>query len=145
MCHIAILYWSKNSVINNFYIKLFSSMQINNISTLVKLVLFVLQVSYIRFHLIQTNNIRLISVWYSDAIVAFFKLKVSSLKGLCAVFYSMNLIVPTHGPVSYLLELNRRRTNPEWYCLPSLNVAANLISSLKKYDQAISNRNKYIP
>lgn len=144
MCHITILYWSKNSVINNFYIKLFSSMQINNISSC-GTVLFVLQVSYIRFHLIQKNNVRLISVWYSDAIVAFFKLKVSSLKGLCAVFYSMNLIVPTHGPVSYLLELNRRRTNPEWYCLPSWNVAANLISSLKKYDQAISNRNKYIP
>lgn len=144
MCHITILYWSKNSVINNFILNC-SLLCKSIIFPLVELVLFVLQVSYIRFHLIQKNNVRLISVWYSDAIVAFFKLEVSSLKGLCAVFYSMNLIVPTHGPVSYLLELNRRRTNPEWYCLPSWNVAANLISSLKKYDQAISNRNKYIP
>lgn len=63
---------SQNSVISIFYVKLFSSMQINNISTLVKLVLFVLQVSYIRFHVIKTNNIRLITVSYSDAIGAFF-------------------------------------------------------------------------
>lgn len=128
MCHITILYWSKNSVINNFYIKLFSSMQINNISSCGTCL--VLQVSYIRFHLIQKNNVRLISVWYSDAIVAFFKLKVSSLKRLCAVFDSMDLIGPTHGPVSYYLWLNRRRTNPIWYCLPSW-LSANLISSLK--------------
>lgn len=78
-------------------------MQINNISTLVKLVLFVLQVSCICFHVIKTNNIRLITVSYSDAIGAFLKFKVSSRKGLCAVFDSMDLIVPTHGPVSYYL------------------------------------------
>lgn len=114
-----------------------------------ELVLFVLQVSYIRFHLIQTNNIRLINVWYSDAIGAFFKLEVSSLKGLCAEFYCMNLIVPTHGPVSCYLWLNRRRTNPEWYCLPSWNLSANLISSLKfilsgqKYDQTILKKNTF--
>lgn len=78
-------------------------MPINNISTIVELVLFVLQVSYIRFHVIKTNNIRLITVSYNDAIGAFFKFKVSSLKRLCAVFDNMDLIGPTHGPVSYYL------------------------------------------
>lgn len=110
-------------------------MQINNISTLVELVLFVLQVSYICFHVIKTNNIRLITVSYSDAIGAFFKFKVSSLKGLCAVFDSMDLIVPTHGPVSYYLWLNRRRTNPIWYCLPSWNYQQILFHPSNLYYQ----------